>query len=188
MTPDDAASLADQILDLLRLRGGAAYFGEDVTQREHALQAAALAVEAGASDALVIAALLHDIGHLLHDEDETVADRGLDTRHEELGDRFLVRFFGQAITEPVRLHVAAKRYLCAVDPHYADGLSQASRTSLSLQGGPMTPEEASQFAASPWARDAAGLRRWDDTAKVPGLAVPDLDAYRSRLLRLLEAE
>ena len=181
VAPDERSRLTDRILDMLRDGGGQAYFGEPVTQLEHALQTAALAERAGASDALVIAALLHDIGHLLHGLGEHVAGDGVDARHEEVGNRWLSGHFDAAVTEPVRLHVAAKRYLCSIDPGYAATLSGPSRHSLALQGGPMTPDEVVIFEWNPWAKDAAALRRWDDEAKVPGRTVPGLSHYRRRL-------
>src|SRR4051812_21354128 len=116
----------DELCDLFATRGHGAYFGEDVTELEHALQCAHLAESAGADDALVAAALLHDVGHLLHELGEDVAERGLDARHEEAGAAWLARHFGPALVDPVRLHVAAKRYLCTVEPAYRQGLSPAS--------------------------------------------------------------
>jgi phosphonate degradation associated HDIG domain protein len=171
----------DEILDLFRRRGDTAYFGEPVSQTEHALQAADLAVREGAPDALVAAALLHDVGHLLHDQGERIAEQGVDARHEEAGERWLAARFGPEVTEPVRLHVAAKRYLCAVDPAYAATLSPASTLSLKLQGGPMSPAEVAEFERNPHYGAAVRLRRWDDAAKVQDLAVPGLESYRDRL-------
>lgn len=181
-------SILDQLLALYSTRGNAAYFGEAVSQTEHALQSAHLAVCAGAGNALVAAALLHDIGHLLHGLPESVAAEGIDGCHETGGADWLERWFGQAVTAPIRLHVAAKRYLCAVDPDYLSGLSPASQRSLELQGGPFPPEEVRRFARLPFAREAIDLRRWDDAAKVPGLVVPGLEYYRSCLEAALAAK
>jgi phosphonate degradation associated HDIG domain protein len=175
-------TIVDEIMDLFARRGTAAYHGEAVSQTEHALQAAELAEREGASDNLVVAALLHDVGHLLDGQDEDLADRGLDGRHEEAGCSWLALHFGSTVTEPIRLHVAAKRYLCAIDPGYLADLSPSSRLSLSLQGGPMSAEERANFESNPSYHDAVRLRHWDDTAKVPGLTVPGLDRYRDRLL------
>ena len=182
----ERACLIDGLLALFEDGGAASYFGEPVTQLEHALQTAALAEDAGAPDALIVAALLHDIGHLLHGLAEDIADQGVDARHEDVGDCWLSGHFGRAVTEPIRLHVAAKRYLCAVEPAYAASLSAPSQESLALQGGPMTGDEARAFAQTDWARDAVALRRWDDAAKVPGRDVPGLPHYRSRIEQLLE--
>ncbi len=173
--------IVEEILDLFATQGASAYHGEDVSQEEHALQAAELAEREGAPDSLVVAALLHDVGHLLDGQDEDLAVRGVDGRHEEAGCAWLSRHFGPEVTEPIRLHVAAKRYLCAVDPSYLSGLSPASRLSLQLQGGPMTPGEVAEFEGNAYYRDAVRLRHWDDTAKVPGLAVPGPSHYRDRL-------
>ena len=175
------SEIVDEIYELFRTRGRSRYDGEPISQTEHALQAADLAVRAGAPDHLVVAALLHDIGHLLHGLDEEIADRGVDGRHENVGERVLADWFGPEISEPVRLHVAAKRYLCAVEPDYYDQLSDASRRSLKLQGGPMSPGEAIAFERNPSAIDAVRLRRWDDDAKIEGLQVPDLESYRDRI-------
>jgi phosphonate degradation associated HDIG domain protein len=174
-------SIVYQIIALFKQRGGEAYFGEPVSQLEHALQAAHLAAEEGAPDTLVVAALLHDIGHLLHGLSEEIADRGVDARHEAVGEAWLSRHFGAEVVEPVKLHVAAKRYLCAVDPAYRSQLSPASVQSLALQGGPFTGEEVREFERHPYYREAVRLRRWDDLAKVPGLEVPGLENYRRRL-------
>ena len=171
MSPD---AIHERILKLFRDRGHAAYFGEEVSQTEHALQAASAAERAGASPALIAAALLHDIGHLLHDQPEDCAESGIDARHEVLGARWLQQFFGPEVTEPIRLHVAAKRYLCAVDPAYFRRLSEASILSLKAQGGPFAPEEVEAFRAGPHAEAALALRRWDEMAKVKELPTPDL--------------
>lgn len=174
-------SRADEVVRLIQERGGDAYFGEPVSQREHALQTAWLAVQANSRPALVVAALLHDVGHLLHNLPETAADDGVDTHHEENGYRWLLSRFGPEIAEPVRAHVAAKRYLCAVDPTYAAQLSPASAQSLALQGGAFTADEAAEFERLPWHSDAVSLRRWDDAAKTRGLKVPALEEYYSLL-------
>lgn len=167
-------AIHERILPLFRERGRETYFGEAVSQTEHALQAACEAEREGAGPALVAAALLHDIGHLLHNRPEDCAEAGIDARHEELGARWLEQFFGPEVTEPIRLHVAAKRYLCAIDPAYFGRLSEASILSLKAQGGPFAPEEAEAFHAGPHAEAAVALRRWDEMAKVKGCPTPDL--------------
>lgn len=173
--------IADEIIRLFAARGGAAYFGEPVSQLEHALQAASLAERENAPAWLIVAALVHDIGHLVHDMPEHVADLGIDSRHEDLGHAWLAQYFGPEITAPVRMHVEAKRYLCATDPAYLAQLSPASVQSLELQGGPFSQDEARAFEQQPFAREAIRLRRWDDLAKIPGLAVPPLDHYRAMI-------
>lgn len=170
--------IVEEILRIFAQSGQSAYFGEDVTQTEHALQAAHLAEQAGASDALVVAALLHDIGHLVDDSPEDIAHQGVDARHEDNGAEWLRRYFGQNVTEPIRMHVDAKRYLCVVEPGYKAALSEASQLSLQLQGGAFTAEDVTAFEQNPFFRDAVVLRHWDDTAKIPNLPVPPLEHYR----------
>ncbi|HUE65188.1 MAG TPA: HD domain-containing protein [Rhizomicrobium sp.] len=154
-------TLAD-IEQLYAARGGL-HYGEGVTQLEHALQSAVLA-EAQGSPALVVAALLHDIGHLFERE-EDVTDARSDDRHETVGARVLEALFPKAVYCPVALHVAAKRYLCFTEPQYWAGLSQASKQSLKLQGGPLDPAQALAFERAPYWRDAVRLRRFDDMGK-----------------------
>ena len=180
--PTSTRNVADAIAEFFARSGGELYFGEAVTQREHALQCAALAERAGASPSLIVAALLHDVGHLLHDAGESLADDAVDGLHEVVGHRWLSRFFGPDVTEPVRLHVDAKRYLCAVDAQYLRTLSPASQQSLALQGGPFRGAEISDFVDRPFAADAVRLRRWDDGAKIPGLVVPELEHYRDMIV------
>jgi len=178
--------------------GARDYLGEPVTIGEHLLQAAALAEAAGADSPLVAAALLHDIGHLLGEKPSSrgglggssprasTADRHgePEDRHGEAGARWLSRWFGEAVTEPVRLHVAAKRYLCAVDAGYFGLLSAESVRTLWLQGGPMTAAEVAAFEALPHARDAVAVRRWDDQAKDPAITPPGF-AHFAPLLEAL---
>jgi len=155
-------------------RRGAESYGEGVTQFEHALQTGWLAERAGALPALVSAALLHDIGHMLHRLPEDIAEQGIDAQHESIGSAWLSRHFGPEVSEPVRLHVEAKRYLSAAEPGYFDRLSEASKLSLRLQGGPHRPEAARHFLGQPYAEAAVEVRRWDDEAKIVGLRTPDL--------------
>jgi len=178
-------SALDEIRAAFTRRGGDTY-GEGVSQLEHALQCAACAERDGAAPALIAATLLHDIGHLIHELPQDIADQGVDTQHESLGSAFLSQHFGPAVTEPVRLHVAAKRYLATTEPGYYDLLSPASVQSLQLQGGLMSVEERARFAAERFADDAIRLRRWDDEGKAVGARTPDLthfERYVSASLR-----
>lgn len=177
-------NVVDEIFDLFARRGGEAYFGEPVSQLEHALQTAFQAESAGAYDSLIVATLLHDIGHLLHRLPEDIADRGIDAKHEKIGGAWLAKHFPPAVAEPVRLHVAAKRYLCAVDAEYQERLSPASVQSLELQGGAMDAEAVRGFEQNDFYREAVALRRWDDEAKIVGLTLPPLEHYRAMIARL----
>ena len=173
-----ANDIIDRIEQLFSTRGHAAYFGESVSEAEHALQAAQAAERDGAEPSQIVAALLHDIGHLLHAKGEDIADRGVDAKHEDIGANWLAKHFGPEVVEPIRLHVAAKRYLCAVDHDYLRGLSSASEQSLRLQGGAFSSGEAAAFTGNPYAARAVALRCWDDEAKVPGLPTPNFNHYR----------
>jgi phosphonate degradation associated HDIG domain protein len=172
----------DLIFDLFEKRGSVEYFGEAVSQCEHAFEAAFFAEKDGADEALIVSALLHDIGHMLTGR-EGMAEKGIDERHEDSGCVWLANYFSPAITEPVRLHVQAKRYLCETDPAYLKMLSPASILSLNLQGGPFTAIQARRFETHAHAQSAIRLRRWDDLAKIPGLEVPGLEHYREMLHR-----
>jgi gamma-butyrobetaine dioxygenase len=164
-------------IEALFARHGDESYGEGVTMLQHALQTAALAQAEGADDALVVAALLHDVGHFLQPTDDSYGYH----KHDRSGGEWLARRFAAAISEPVRLHVAAKRYLCATEADYFGRLSAASVHSLGKQGGPMSAQEIAAFAALPHAAAAVRLRRWDDGGKVDGLHVPDLMSYRRRI-------
>lgn len=176
------------VADVLALfeQWGTETYDEDVSQLDHALQTAALARADDADDALVAAALLHDVGHLLELRDGGVADgqTDVDLGHEGRGARWLAPVFPPEVTGPIALHVAAKRYRCAVEPSYHEGLSDGSRHSLVRQGGPMSPAEVERFAAHPAHADAVALRGWDDGGKVEDLDVPDLASYRALLTQL----
>ena len=158
---------------------GHSFYDEVVTQLEHALQCAALAQQNDASPTLITSALLHDLGHFILDEHN--ADKAFlakDLNHEEIGARYLAPFFPEIVTTPIRLHVPAKRYLCATDASYHDGLSEASKRSLKVQGGVMSDEEREAFEQIRHFQDALTLRRWDDLAKVKGLEIAGLETYR----------
>jgi phosphonate degradation associated HDIG domain protein len=177
-------SVADEIFGVFAERGGGVYFGEGVTQTEHALQAAYFAAEDGLPEPLILAALLHDVGHLVVDVPDDLADWVDDARHEVTGAGWLASRFGAAVSEPVRLHVPAKRYLCATDPAYLAALSPASVVTLGLQGGPMPAGERARFESEPYHRDALRVRRCDDRGKVIGLATPTLMDHRPLIERL----
>ncbi|WP_432719979.1 HD domain-containing protein [Jeongeupia wiesaeckerbachi] len=162
---------------LLRDAGHSLYGGEAISQLEHALQSAECAERDGAPAALITAALLHDVGHLVAGQgDDDLAD-GIDDRHEQTGVAALRELFGDDVLAPIALHVTAKRYLCGVEPGYLADLSEASRLSLALQGGVMAEPEAERFGRNPHAVAAIALRRWDDEAKVVGKTTPGLDHY-----------
>jgi phosphonate degradation associated HDIG domain protein len=176
--------IIERIADLFARRGAEAYLGEPVTVAEHMLQTAALAQAEGAPDALVAAALLHDIGHLTGELGEYSPQDTVDRRHDTAGAKFLEGLFPAAVTECIRLHVAAKRYLCATDESYCGKLSEASQHSLSLQGGPMTEAEIIRFRALEFHREAVRLRLWDDGGKAPDMPTMTFDDYRPLLRRL----
>ena len=163
-------------------------YGEAVTELQHALQCATFAERAGESPQIIAACLLHDYGHLCHDLGEDIAARGVDALHENLGADRLSRFFTPEVVEPVRLHVAAKRYLCSREPEYLPGLSEASRHSLELQGGPMTDDEAVEFELHTHYEAAVRCRRYDDMGKVTGMTTPDLEHFRPHLEAFIRAE
>ena len=174
----------DDILAVF-LERGHRHYGENVSELEHALQTAEFAYQFGESEAVILACLLHDYGHLLHDLGENIAEHGVDARHEELGAMLLVDLFPAEIVEPIRLHVAAKRYLCWKDPKYFQGLSPSSAVSLQLQGGPMTADEAAEFESHPHFQAALQVRRYDDMGKVPEMPTADLDSYRQLISSFL---
>jgi phosphonate degradation associated HDIG domain protein len=177
-----ALSIQD-IEQLFAQRGGEQYSGEPVTQLEHALQCAALAEQEGASDEMVTAALLHDLGHLLHDLGETPSLQGIDDVHQFRALPFLRGTFDPGVLDPIRLHVDAKRYLCAMREGYFAALSQDSKRSLGLQGGIFNEGQAEAFIAQPGAPQAVQLRLWDDAAKTAGLATPALSHFLERARR-----
>jgi len=158
--------------DIIEGKGHRLYGLSAINQRAHALQTAWLAEQAACDAALIAACLVHDIGHMVHDLGDDPAKDGIDDKHEDLGQLWLARWFGPEVTEPVRLHVAAKRYLCAAEPDYYSKLSSDSVRSLALQGGPMSALELAAYRANPYAEAATTLRRFDERAKVRGLATP----------------
>jgi phosphonate degradation associated HDIG domain protein len=162
---------------LFRDHGHIAYSGEGVSQLEHALQTAQRAQAAGAGDELVTAALLHDLGHLLNLQGETPSERGIDDQHQYFAIPFIRALFKPAVVEAIRLHVDAKRALCALEPEYYEALSQDSKRSLTLQGGIFTRPETQAFLSKPFADNAIRVRRWDDAAKVAGEVTPPIGHY-----------
>lgn len=170
----------EQIIRIYRKEGAARYGMEAISQEQHALQCGLLAEEAGAEPQLVAASLLHDLGHLLYADEP---DGSRDDLHEYRALPFLRGEFPDAVLQAIRLHVPAKRYLCASEPAYRDGLSPASRRSLALQGGAFTEEQAQAFMAQPYAKQAVMLRRWDDLAKSPTRITPGWDHFRTVLDR-----
>ena len=171
-----ALKIAD-IEKLFRDHGHIAYSGEGVTQVEHALQAAQGAERDNAPMELVTAAFLHDLGHLLNRQGETPTARGIDDQHQYFAIPFIRPLFPASIVEPIRLHVDAKRALCALEPEYYEALSEDSKRSLTLQGGIFTRAEVEAFLAKPFAAEAMKVRRWDDGAKVVGEVTPSLGHY-----------
>ena len=169
--------LVAMIGDIIEGKGHRRYGLSAINQTAHALQAARLAEQAGCDAALITACLLHDIGHMVHDLGDDPAKDGIDDKHEALGAEWLSQHFDFEVVEPVRLHVAAKRYLCAVDEDYFAQLSPASRLSLQLQGGPFTTAQVRKFEEHPCFAAAIKLRRWDEQAKVPQLQTPPLERY-----------
>ena len=163
--------------------GNRMYAGEPVTQLAHALQSAALAEEAGAPATLITAALLHDLGHMVNDQGETPTLRGIDDRHEYVAIPRLRGLFDDGVLAPIRLHVEAKRYLCARGDGslsgraYFEALSADSVRSLKLQGGVFSAAQADAFIAQPYAADAVKLRCWDDLAKLAGRPTPALEHF-----------
>lgn len=183
-TPTTAETFVLGLFELFDRLGGL-HYGEDVTQLEHALQTAHHAKADGAPPALVAAALLHDVGHMMQKAGEDAADRGIDDRHEDIGAGYLARAFGPEVIEPIALHVAAKRFLAAKEAGYLESLSRASLQSLALQGGPMTDIEVATFLDHPSAQAAIRLRRYDELGKVQGVEMAGMETYASLLCELI---
>ncbi|MFM8174482.1 MAG: HD domain-containing protein [Pirellulaceae bacterium] len=174
------------IVQCFETKGDGVYGDEQVTQRQHALQSAKLAVDHHACDSLVAAALLHDLGHILADDPMPDSrQKNLDDRHEYRAYDWLVEAFGKAVAEPIGNHVLAKRYLCTTEAGYLEKLSPTSHKSYLDQGGPLPPAACRQFEASEFFEDSVRLRRWDDLAKDPHLQTPTLESYIPLLERLL---
>ncbi|MBC6441273.1 MAG: hypothetical protein GDA49_12880 [Rhodospirillales bacterium] len=180
-------NVIDRLGDLFAAIMESSYLGEKVTIGEHMLQCAACARRDGAPDALVAAALLHDVGYYVDPDPDNLNETVADKRHDRAAPRALEPFFPAAVTEPIGLHVDAKRYLCSVEPDYRDKLSEASIHTMSLQGGMMEKDEAERFAAHPHCADAVRVRRWDEEGKAPDANVPGFNRYRAMLAALVNA-
>jgi phosphonate degradation associated HDIG domain protein len=183
--PGREAALPVELATLFGERGLRRYGLAALSQHAHAVQCAARARAAGLPDALVVAALLHDIGHMLHGLGEHPAAQGIDDHHEQVGADWLAARFGPEVAEPVRLHVEAKRYLCAIDSTYAARLTRDSVESLALQGGAMSAVEAARFTTRPFALDAVLLRRIDDSGKDPDVAMPGFSEFVPEIVATL---
>lgn len=182
MTDIDVISV---LTDIFLRRGSDSYLGEAVTMSEHMLQAAAIAEGERSDEALIAAALLHDVGHYADEFSAYSPTDIFDRRHEIVGAELLVPYFDSRIVNAVRLHVAAKRYLCATKPEYMSLLSTASKHTLVLQGGPMSAHEVVEFEGNDGFLDAVRVRVWDDHAKVPGVVTPSFDHFVPLLRRVL---
>ncbi|SFM34875.1 HD domain-containing protein [Marinobacter zhejiangensis] len=180
-------TIVDFIEGIFQRRGSDAYLGESVTMAEHMLQAAWCAEQDGGTPEMIAAALLHDLGHFTSEIPEDRLMKGTDNFHQEAGARFLERFFPDEVVEPIRQHVAAKRYLCAVDPDYFGKLSDASVYTLELQGGPMSADEVAAFERNPHLDSCIRVRLWDDQGKDPDMPHPGFKRYRPLLESLIVA-
>lgn len=176
-----AADLPVFIQNGFELRGHQSY-GEAITQSQHMLQCAHMATEAGEDEPMIIAALLHDFGHLI-DKAGDATELRIDAEHETIGAAYLSNFFPETVTRPISLHVAAKRYLCLAETGYQDRLSDASRLSLQLQGGPFSPQQAEIFEEDAFSAQAIRLRHYDELAKKVGAVTPPLEFYSTMLRR-----
>ena len=187
MTELTADTIVDFIADIFARRGAESYLGERVTMSQHMLQAARLAEEAGATEPVIVSALLHDIGHYTNEFPEDALAQGTDNLHEEAGARVLAPFFPREVTDPILHHVAAKRYLCATDPAYFGKLSEASVHTLNLQGGPMDEAEVAAFSKEPNLDAILQVRVWDDQGKDPTIETPPFDHYAPMVARVVAA-
>ncbi len=184
----DRETIVDYLGDIFMRRGTESYLGEAVTMSQHMLQTAYNAEKAGQSKTVIVAALLHDIGHYTGEFPDDYIQQGVDNRHEHTGAAILEKFFGPEIVEPVRLHVDAKRYLCAIEPEYFDGLSDASVQTLALQGGPFNREQAAEFEKKPHLETTIRIRKFDDNGKTPGLNTPGVDYYLAMVQAVLDEQ
>ena len=187
MQKQEAVKTAEEIIEIFRVKGGEDYAGEEITQLEHACQAAQLAEQQGYDDEVILAALLHDLGHLLSDDEEDDMDGFGVKDHEAVGAEFLKqRGFSDRVTTLVKSHVAAKRYLCFANKRYYDNLSEASKMTLLYQGGPMTEAEAKAFELNPLKTLIIKMRTWDEEAKLTNVPVPNMQVYKDMIVRHLK--
>ena len=186
MQKNEAQKVADEIIEIFRVKGGEDYAGEEITQLEHACQAAQLAEQQGFDDEVILAALLHDLGHLLSEDEEDDMDGFGVKDHEAVGANFLKeKGFSEKVTTLVNSHVAAKRYLCFANKRYFENLSEASKMTLAFQGGPMTEAEAKAFEQNPLKNLIIRMRTWDEEAKLTDVPVPSLQVYKDMIVRHL---
>ena len=185
--PHTRETIVAVLADIFARRGSEAYLGESVTMAQHMLQGAHLAEHRGEDEAIIVAALLHDIGHFTSEFGTFSMDDTEDRHHEEAGAAVLAPFFPPIVTDCVRHHVAAKRYLCATDPDYGSRLSRASIHSLNLQGGPMTEDEVADFERQPNLDAILKVRRLDDEGKATGLPTPPFAHFAPMVQRMVDA-
>ena len=186
MSKFNGDTIVNHIEDVFKRRGAESYLGEQVTMAQHMLQTAQCAEQAGADDSQIVAALLHDIGHYKNEISENVLAKGKNNFHEEAGANFLEDYFPSSVVEPIRQHVAAKRYLCAVKSDYFERLSPASVHTLNLQGGPMNTEEVEEFEKNDYLEQCIQLRYWDEDGKDPERKHPPFSYYRSLIESLVK--
>jgi phosphonate degradation associated HDIG domain protein len=180
-------NIVDFIADIFERRGAEEYLGEPVSISAHMYQSAHLAEEEGASEELIVAALLHDIGHFTNEFPDNAAELGIDSHHDRAGAAVIAPYFPKIVTDCVRHHVSAKRYLCAVDPAYFSKLSEASVLSLKLQGGPMTESAARKFSKNNDVEAIVRVRKWDDEAKIPGKKTEKFDYFAPMIQRIVDS-
>lgn len=182
----NSETIVDFIGDIFHRRGADSYLGEDVTMSEHMLQGAYLAEKSGAEDPVIAAALLHDIGHYTNEFPEDALEKGVNNYHDSAGADVIKDFFPSLVIDAIRYHVAAKRYLCAVEEDYFRRLSNASVHTLNLQGGPMSADEIAVFRSQPHLETIIQVRRWDDEGKVAGVKTPEFSHYAPMLQRIVD--
>ena len=189
-TPDFSTLTKDNIVaflgDIFDRRGGEEYLGEPVTMAEHMLQGAAIAEQNGQDEIIIVSALLHDIGHFTSEFGTFTMDDTEDRYHEEAGAMVLEQFFPTLVTDCVRYHVAAKRYLCATKPEYFKRLSEASIHSLNLQGGPMNADEVAEFEANPNLKEIIAVRYLDEAGKRADMETPDYWHFAPMVQRIVD--